>query len=39
MKNNLDNIANSNFKNIYEIDEDIKFDLIIGIHVFDHILI
>ncbi len=37
MKNNLENITKSYFKNIDEIGDDIKFDLIIGIHVFDHI--
>ena len=38
MHSNLKKISkNPIFKNIYEIDDNIKYDLVIGIHVLDHI--
>ena len=38
MHSNLTKISkNPIFKNIYEIDNNIKYDLVIGIHVLDHI--
>ncbi len=37
MTKNINLIAKKTFNNIYEINNETKFDLIIGIHVFDHI--
>jgi SAM-dependent methyltransferase len=37
MIKNINLVANKTYNNIYEINDKIKFDLIIGIHVFDHI--
>jgi len=37
MHNQLKDITEKNFNNIEEIDSNFKFDLIIAIHVFDHI--
>mgnify|MGYP006106753659 FL=1 len=37
MHKQLNDITEKNFKNIQEIDNNLKFDLIVAIHVFDHI--
>ena len=37
MVKNISKITDKIYNNVYEIDNNIKFDLIIGIHVFDHI--
>ena len=37
MLENISEVTDKIYNNVYEIDNDIKFDLIIGIHVFDHI--
>jgi len=37
MQNNLKRITKKNYTNIYQIKKNLKFDLIIAIHTFDHI--